>query len=101
MWNPEEQKQRIKPAADKFIKYLAKIGIQFIPRCTPFRNVRFIYKDKGIEMSEHSFYRYSGIYCTYKEGEKPNTIEVVPVSDERYYSQFMLVIIKKRLGIDN
>ena len=96
MWNKEKHKAKMKPYADKLISYLKSKGIAFAPDDGKLDNVILTSKDKTVKISHHSFYRYSGIACTYKEGKEKNTLEAVEVTDDMYMNSFMKKIIEMR-----
>lgn len=87
-------------AVSKFIKTLNKEGISFIPEDTNrLENVAFLQGDKTIRMSQHSFYRYSGMIY-YKRGtgdEKDNRIILTPVTDEMWLNDVIHPIVLERL----
>lgn len=52
---------KVKPAADRLIARLSSKGINFTPGDGGYSNVTFTDGKKTMQMSEHSFYRFSGI----------------------------------------
>jgi hypothetical protein len=61
---------KMQPAVNKLMAHLKAKGVTF-QETDPsgFENIILGYKDKVIKISHHSFYRYSGIACVYKETE--------------------------------
>lgn len=98
MFNEQEHINKIKPSVDKLISHFEKKGIQFFPTDEKLKNVVFTSRDKVVKISHHSFYRFSGIACIYKErGE--NFIEAIDVTDEMFMNNFMKPIIEKLFEI--
>ena len=92
-FNKEEHQRAMKPAVDKLASHFKSKGVEFSPTDGDFENVVFSSKDKTTKISHHSFYRYSGIACVYKEkGE--NQIEAIEVTDEMFLNNFMKPIIE-------
>lgn len=90
-FNKKKHIEKMKPHADKMLVHLKNKGIDFSPEDVDgFENVTFTSKDKVIKMSKHSFYRFSGIACFYKEGKEKNSSEAFDFTDEMY----MNIIIK-------
>lgn len=93
--------KNMQSSVDKFIQYLKKQGIEFIEQDNELdnkgqnlENIILKEKDKSIKISWHSFYRFSGIACIYKDvGE--NRIETVLVTNDMWYDIFMKQIIVK------
>lgn len=84
---------RMKPSVDKLLVHLQKKGISFSPTDGELDNVVLTSSTKTIKISHHSFYRYSGICCIYKEkGE--NFIEAIDVTDEMFMNNFMRPIVE-------
>ena len=84
---------KMKPQVDKFVAGFKSKGIDFSPEDGGFENVVFTSPEKVVKVSHHSFYRYSGIACIYKE-KGDNFIEAIDVTDEMYLSIFMKPIIE-------
>lgn len=99
MWNPEEHKRKMKVPVNKFLTYLKSKDILFWFDDTfndeQLDNVVFMKDEKILKMSHHSFYRYSGIACTYKEGKNDNDIVPVDVTDERWLFEFIKPIVDR------
>lgn len=92
-FNKEVYKAKMKPAVDKLVSHFKNKGINFNPEDGEYENIIFTSKDKKVKISHHSFYRYSGIACIYKEkGE--NQIEAIVVTDEMFLNNFMKPIIE-------
>ena len=92
---------RMKPAVDKLLSQLNSKGIEFFPidENPKLENIILKTKDKEIKISHHSFYRYSGISCVYKEkgDDKNKKFEIIEVTDEMYLQNFMKPIIDRLL----
>ena len=94
---------KMQPAVNKLMAHLKAKGVTF-QETDPsgFENIILGYKDKVIKISHHSFYRYSGIACVYKETEalkKANTVETIEVTDEMFMQIFMKPIIETLLHV--
>lgn len=96
MWNKEQHKAKMKPFVDKLVSYFQNKGINFSPTDGEMENVVFASKDKEVKISHHSFYRYSGIACIYKDGKEKNTTEAIEVTDEMFMNNFMKPIVELR-----
>ena len=84
---------KMKQQVEKFVASFKSKGIEFSPTDGDVENVVFTSTDRVVKVSHHSFYRYSGIACVYKEkGE--NFIEAIEVTDEMYLTNFMKPIIE-------
>ncbi len=93
IFNKKEYIAKVQPAADKLITHFQNKGITFSSSDGDLENVVFSSKDKEVKISHHSFYRYSGIACVYKErGE--NFIEAIEVTNEMFMNNFMKPIIE-------
>lgn len=92
MFNPEKHIASMQPAVNKLAAYLKSKGIEFSPNGGD-NNVLLTSKNKVIKISNHSFYRFSGIAVTYKEIDK-NTFEVNEITDEMYLNNYMKPIIE-------
>lgn len=92
-FNKLEHQKKMKMAVDKFVSYFQHKGVEFSPTDGDFENVIFTSKDKVVKLSHHSFYRYSGIACVYKE-KGLNEIEAIPVTDEMFLNNFMKPILE-------
>ncbi len=95
MWNKESHRSMMKPSAGKLISYFATKGVQFSPMDGEFENVVFSKADKVLKISHHSFYKYSGISCIYKE-IKEHMIEPILVTPDMYMEKFMKPIIEAK-----
>lgn len=88
---------KMKPAVDKLLNHLNSKGIEFFPidENPKLENVILKNKDKEVKISHHSFYRYSGISCVYKERTEDNNkkFEIIEVTDDMYMQNFMKPII--------
>ncbi len=97
MWNPESHQAKQKKSVDRLVSYFKNKGVDFSPTDGEFNNVVFTSKDKEVKMSHHSFYRYSGIACAYKDkGE--NKVEAVEITDEMFLNNYIKPTIEKLLG---
>ena len=99
MWTPESHKLKMKASVDKFISHLKQKGIEFSPSDGDLNNVIFTSPEKVVKISHHSFYRYSGIACIYKEGKHEFSIETIDVTDEMFMNTFMKPIIETHFGL--
>jgi hypothetical protein len=88
----------MQPAVKKLLAYLKSKEIEFTPTDGKFNNVIFTSKDKEIKISHHSFYRFSGIACVYKE-KGDHLIEAIEVTDEMFINNFMTPIIKLHFNL--
>lgn len=90
----------------KLVAQLNKIGIEFsatnyiVDAKDNLHNVVFTKGDKIVNMSHHSFYRYSGIMQITRtkldsNGKETNWTEVFPVTDDMYMQLFIKPIIIK------
>lgn len=84
----------MKPFVDKLVSHFQSKGINFCPTDGKMENVVFSSKDKVVRISHHSFYRYSGIACIYRDGNEKNTIEAIDVTDEMFMNNFMKPIVE-------
>ncbi len=96
MFDKEAYQNKMKVAVNKLVNHFKSKGIDFFPTDpTNFENVIFKSKDKEVKISHHSFYRYSGIACIYKQKEgKENSFEIIEVTDEMFLNNFMKPIIE-------
>jgi len=94
MWNKETHKAKMKPHVDRLVSYFKNKGIEFSPTDGNLENVVFTSKDNEVKISHHSFYRYSGIVCVYKENKEKNIVETVEVTDGMFMDNFMKPIIE-------
>lgn len=91
-FDPIQHQLKQKPQVDKFIAQFSSKGISF-SKDPDNDNVIFSSADKVVKISSHSFYRYSGIACIYRDkGE--SQIESVVVTDEMYLQMFMKPIVE-------
>lgn len=94
MWNPEIQRQRMKPAVDKLLAALSREGIGFRAEDELGMNVVLSHTDgTTILISHHSFYRYSGIAVVVKDRGEGAPVEIIPVTDEMFMMSFMRPVI--------
>lgn len=108
-FNKEAHIARMKPFVDKLIKHLSKHGVEFAENAgaglenVVFRKASTVGSDtiiRIVEVSHHSFYRFSGICCVYKEiGE--NSIEAIEVTDAMFMDKFMRPIVELHFNIKN
>lgn len=101
MWDKEKHKAKMKSSVDNLISHFKGKGITFSPTDGKFENVVFTLKNKEIKISHHSFYRYSGIACVYKDGKEKNTTESVEVTDDMFMDKFMKPVIELRFAAEN
>lgn len=86
---------KVKPAADRLIARLNQEGINFTPGSGGYSNVTFTDGQKTMQMSEHSFYRFSGISVIVQDKkDAKNETECVEVTDDMYMNIFMKPIIE-------
>jgi hypothetical protein len=87
---------KMQPSVTKLVAQLKSKGIEFSPVDESGQeNVTFKTSEKTINMSKHSFYRFSGISVITKDnGKDNNQSEVIPVTDEMYMQMFMKPIIE-------
>lgn len=83
---------------EKFLTVIAKQGVKFLPTDGELENVVFIRNGVTFKMSHHSFYRFSGIKCVYRE-KANNEIETVDITDEMYLNEYIKRSIDVNLGI--
>lgn len=89
---------KMQPIVDKLVLQFKNKGVEFSPTDGDLDNVVFTSSTKSIKISHHSFYRYSGIACVYKEkGE--NSIEAIEVTNEMFMNNFMKPIIELHIGV--
>lgn len=97
VFNKTEHIEKMQPAVKKMLNYLSKDGIEFSPIDTDgLNNITLTRKDEQIKISQHSFYRFSGISCVYDEkgeGDK-KTFKIVEVTDEMFMMTFMKQIVE-------
>lgn len=91
-FDPIQHQLKQKPQVDKLLAQLSAKGISF-SKDPDHDNVILSSADKVVKISSHSFYRYSGIACIYRE-KNENQIETVTVTDEMYLQMFMKPIIE-------
>ena len=61
-FNPEKHIEKMEPSVKKLLAQLKSKGIEFTPQDeSGFKNVVFKSSDKTVKISQHSFYRFSGI----------------------------------------
>lgn len=81
------QQAKMKAAATSLISSFKQKGIEF-SNDDKHENVMFTSSEKVVTVSHHSFYRYSGIACIYRDkGE--HFIEAVPVTEQMYMDIFI------------
>ena len=104
-FNAIAHQDKMDKPVNKLIEQLDKLGIKYyyIP-ASKHENVAFAKGDKRIEISKHSFYRYSGmmqITRTKKDsqGNDTNWTEVFPVTDDDWLQKFIKPIILKLLEV--
>lgn len=99
MWTPEEHKQKMSTLVGKFIDKLNGRGISVNLNAEK-DNVEVSFEDRTARISQHSFYRYSGIACICrdKEGEN-NQSEAIDVTDEMYLNSIISPVIDLLLDI--
>ncbi len=85
----------MKTSVDKLLFYLQQKGIEFSPSDGSLNNVVFTSKEKVVKISQHSFYRYSGIACIYKDGKHEFSIETIDVTNEMYMFDLRKNDVKK------
>ena len=95
MFDKKAHIQRMQAPVAKLVLHFKNKGIEFNPQDPDgLENVIFKSKDKEVKISHHSFYRYSGIACIYKEREgKENSFEILEVTDEMFINNFMKPIV--------
>ena len=97
MWNKIDHQAKMANVVNKLLTYLETKGITM--KFDDLDNLLFTNKDgKIFKISDHSFYRYSGIAQlskTIKDGG--NVIEVFPVTDELYLNMFIKPVIEHNL----
>lgn len=95
-FDKEKHIAKMQPSVTKLVSQLKSKGIEFSPDdVSGFENVTFTTPNKTINMSKHSFYRFSGITVITKDkGDNSNQSEVIPVTDEMYMQMFMKPIIE-------
>ncbi len=94
-FNKEAHIAKMQPHVDRMLVQLKSKGIDFdLEDVDGLQNVTFISKDKTVKMSKHSFYRFSGISCFYKEGKEKNTSEAFDFTDEMYMNNIIKPIIE-------
>lgn len=87
-------------AVNKLVHELEKEGIKFwYITENRFENVAFVKGEKRIEMSKHSFYRYSGMMQITRDRGENAPVEIIPVTDEMWLQQFIKPIILKLLSV--
>src|SRR6185369_11657211 len=99
-FNKEEHIAKMQPWVEKLAKNLAKQKVVFHPHDIDdekLKNVTFVSEGKTIKISQHSFYRFSGICCVSRDlGE--NKSEYVTVTDSMFMENFMEPIVRTQLG---
>jgi hypothetical protein len=92
-FSKSDQIKKMKPFCDKLVKQYVSKGYEFFPTDGELENVVFITPDKRtIKISHHSFYRFSGICCKYKELDK-HLFEVTDITDEMFVKIYLKVIL--------
>ena len=92
MWNKDNYKSKLRTDVNKFILGLKSKNIFFTE--TNDENVLFKLDKKELIMSQHSFYRYSGIAYVYKEGKEKNSVLSIEVTYEMYLNMIIKPIIE-------
>jgi len=87
--------RKMQPSVTKLVRHFKNKGVEFSPSPDDngFNNVTFSIKDKIVKISDHSFYRYSGIAYIYKDSDN-NSVEAIEVTDEMYLTIFMKPILE-------
>jgi hypothetical protein len=94
MFDPTAHIARMKPFTDNLLLSLEKKGI--LCKQDPTANNLIFYNrenTKQVSISHHSFYRFSGIACIYKE-HGDHLIETVEVTDKMFLQNFMGPIVE-------
>jgi hypothetical protein len=96
MFDKKAHIAKMAPSVNKLVNHFKNKGIEFSPEDpSGLENVIFASKEKVVKISHHSFYRYSGIACVYKEKEgKENVFEILEVTDEMFLNNFMKPIVE-------
>jgi hypothetical protein len=94
-FDTEAHIEKMQPSVTKLVTYFKNKGVEFTPsdKNYGFGNVTFSSKDKVVKMSNHSFYRYTGIAYMYKDNND-NSVETIEVTDEMYLNIFIKPIIE-------
>jgi methionine synthase II (cobalamin-independent) len=92
-FNKEAYKEKMQPYVDKLIQHFKTKGLT-INLNGENENVVVTGGARVAVISQHSFYRYSGLACVYKDGKEKNSSEAVEVTDEMWFSQYVKVIIE-------
>jgi hypothetical protein len=93
MFDKEKYKAKMQPYVDKLIQHFKGKGLT-INLDGENENVIVTGGTKVAVMSQHSFYRYSGLACVYKDGKEKNSSEAVEVTDEMWFAQYIKPIIE-------
>lgn len=97
MFDTKNHIEKMQPVVNKFVAYLKTKGIEFSPiDSSGLRNITLTKGADEIKISQHSFYRFSGISCLYEEkgeGEKKN-FKIIEVTDEMFMNIFMKPIVE-------
>jgi len=88
----DEHKKRMQVAVNKLVASFEKKNITF-DFTDPLGNVTITSPDKQIKISDHSFYRYSGICNKYSEDDKKNLV-VTEITDEMYLNIIIKPVIE-------
>lgn len=96
MWNKIDHQAKMGNSVNKLLTHLESKGITMI--FDDLDNLVFTNKDgKIFKISDHSFYRYSGIAQLSKTIKDSNLIDVFPVTDEMYLNMFIKPVIEHNL----
>ncbi len=86
--------EKMQTSVAKLVSQLKSKGIEFSPVDESGQeNVTFKTSEKTVNMSKHSFYRYSGI-AVYTKDKGGNESETVEVTDEMYMQMFIKPIVE-------
>lgn len=98
-FSPEKHIEKMEPSVKKLLAQLKSKGVEFTPQDeSGLNNVVFRSSDKTVKISQHSFYRFSGI-AVYTKSKGEHESETVEVTDEMYMQIFMKPIIETFFGI--
>lgn len=90
-----EQERKLEPFIEKLRIYcLDKLRVVILTDILGV-NVQLIGEKKHVQIAHEIFLRWNGIACIHKEQQQKNFIEIVPVTDEMFYMQYMRAIIDK------
>lgn len=88
--------EKMQSSVNKLVAQLKTKGIEFSPDdVNGHENVTFTTSEKTVNMSKHSFYRYSGVAVFTKDkGGNSNESETVEVTDEMYMQMIIKPIVE-------